>query len=526
MLTTEHVKELAYICTEINTADITKGHDLFLELETKGFIMPGNYDYLLDRLLQIEREDLVTYLMERTCPFPHTQWNVPQELLDRLLKARRDGVTVHFMKWICRSPNTLTYLPAYLLKHLINSGREDLVLQIVNCLYLPQEFQTNQLIIQTIYNARKHMCASHKKALLMLSRVQMSGTLKRHYQDVRQSASIHANIQWPSFSVWEGHGAINLSNTLDCVFSFADAYCTMLTTINRVENIDVDEMVTCATICQSTIDIFNAAHAVTKWNPSEREELVRFKETGKLPGAIHIQTAIDCICSVCEGFLPLEILKETKAKVSDRLFILETALYAPRWTVPMYQWMQTIIYLAASSKLDLTKHRDIIVKLATEHKEPIVQYHNELSQIIGQDVMRNIDSVLQIDKHEMTSDITSIATSVRSKFELARYMVVHWYAYLLRLLVLACDCSASPWEMASRIGERHSSFHDQIDKERFECAMGIASKIFIANHTEVENFKVELIQRCRETSTKRFLSELLPPSSAELSLCNSPSHSD
>ena len=64
----------------------------------------------------------------------------------------------------------------------------------------------------------------------------------------------------------------------------------------------------------------------------------------------------------------------------------------------MHHWMRTIIQLAASSKLDLTMYQDIIVKVATEHREPIVRYHNELSQIIGQDAMKTIDSVLKIDK--------------------------------------------------------------------------------------------------------------------------------
>jgi len=51
-LRTEEVKELVCICTEIKSTEyIAKGHDLFLDLETKGLIMPGNYDYLLDRLL-------------------------------------------------------------------------------------------------------------------------------------------------------------------------------------------------------------------------------------------------------------------------------------------------------------------------------------------------------------------------------------------------------------------------------------------------------------------------------------------
>ena len=96
-LRVEEVKELVYICTEINcTENMAKGHDLFLDLEKKGLIMPGNYDYLLDRLLQIGREDIVTYLLERICQSPCTQRDVSNKMLNRLLKTERDEVALYY----------------------------------------------------------------------------------------------------------------------------------------------------------------------------------------------------------------------------------------------------------------------------------------------------------------------------------------------------------------------------------------------------------------------------------------------
>ena len=80
------------------------------------------------------------------------------------------------------------------------------------------------------------------------------------------------------------------------------------------------------------------------------------------------------------------------------------------------------------------------MKVATEHREPIVQYHNELSQIIGHDAMRKVDLVLKIDEHEITtpmSDATLTTTkSVQNSFDVAMYLTVYCYAYLLRLLYL------------------------------------------------------------------------------------------
>ena len=183
-------------------------------------------------------------------------------------------------------------------------------------------------------------------------------------------------------------------------------------------------------------------------------------------------------------------------------------MYATWCAVPIVHWMRTIIQLAASSKLDLTQYRDAIVKVATEHREPIVRYHNELSQIIGQDAMKNVDSVLKIRTHEMTmstSDITSTTSSVQSSFDIESAMVVYYYAYLLQLLVLACDGSASPWEMTSKMSEHHCSLFKKNYEDALECSMEIARKLFISVHTEVENFKAKLIQQCPKSSAERML---------------------
>ena len=179
----------------------------------------------------------------------------------------------------------------------------------------------------------------------------------------------------------------------------------------------------------------------------------------------------------------------------------------------MYHWMRTIIQLAASSKLDLTKYRDTIVKVATEHRNPIVQYHAELSQIIGQDAMRIIDSLLQIDGHGLATPTSDITTSVQSSFDLGKNMAVNWYTYLLQLLVLACaDCSANPWEMASEMSKHHCSFQENGRENVIQHSMEIMRKTYIAIHTEVEKFKAELIQQCSTDSAERMLlGGLLPP---------------
>ena len=523
----EEVKDLVYICTEIKcTENVTKGHDLFLDLEKKGLIVPGNYDYLLDRLLKIGREDLVTHLLQCICRSPHTQWDVSNKMLDRLLKTGRNKVALYFMEWMSKTLHTPSTFPAHLMEHLINSGRGDLVMELMgrmSCLHQPRGLQTEQQTMQVVYHAKQSMCASHKLALLSPTSstlsVQMNDVIIKCIQEVRESAGMHPEAiftQWPNLSVCEDNGTIKeiLSNTLECVFSYADTFRVMVITITDKENLDADHIEMQPKTCNSVIDDFNKVHAITQWNPSERKEILNFKSMRKHPGAIHIQTAVKSISSLCEGLLRRRTIDKAEARINDRLLILETALYALLYSVPMYHWMQTLIQLAASSKLDLSQYRDTIVKVATEHREPIVRYHNELSQIIGQEGMRKVDSVLKIDEHELPtfpSDITP-TTSVQNSFDLERYMVVTWYAYLLQLLVLACECFSNPWEMASKTSRHRYSFHEKHYKDILECAMEGGRKVLVSIYTEVENLKAELIQQCPESSAERMLlSGLLPP---------------
>ena len=178
-LRTENLRELVYICTEIkSTEHITKGHDLFLDLEKKGLIMPGNYDYLLDCLLQIGREDIATYLLECICQSPHTQWDVSNKMLDRLLKTGREEVALYFMKWMWKSLHAPSTFAAHM-EHLINSGRGDLVMELMgcmSCLHQPRGLQADQQTLQVVYYAKQRMCTSH---------------IRQHYQCCPLQLQVH-----------------------------------------------------------------------------------------------------------------------------------------------------------------------------------------------------------------------------------------------------------------------------------------------------------------------------------------------
>ena len=524
----EEVKELAYICPEIKyTGGISKGHDLFLELEKKGLVNPGNYDYLLDRLLQIAREDLATFLIERVLHSPHTAYGVSNVMLDRLLKTGRDDVTLHFMEWMWKSSRATSEFCAHLNDRLISSGREDLAMQLIgrtSCFYLPRRFQSDQQTLQIVCRAKQSMCTELTTALSMLSipnspiNVQLNSVLTKYYLDVKESASMDPGamyVHWSDLPVCnlKATGSIEevLSNTLESTFSFADAFREVVVAVNGVESRDLGKIQRLVNTCNSTIDHFNNAHARTGWNSSEREVVLHIRSVRKFPGAIHVQRACKSISSICEGILCRRTIEGVEAATNDKLFTIESVIYAMWYSVPMLHWMRTIIQLAASSILDLTKYWDTIIKVAANHMEPIVRYHDELSQIIGQDAMRNVDSILQIQKQEVGTP-TSTATHILNSFDHERFMGVFWYAFLLQLVVLACDRSSNPCELASKMGERHCRFYVDRRRDVMESSMATACSTMTAIHREVENFKEEVIQKCPKSSAeKSLLNGLLPP---------------
>jgi len=525
----EEVKELAYICPEIKfTEGISKGLDLFLELEKKGLINPGNYDYLLDRLLQIAREDLATFLIECVLHSPHTSHDTLNTMLDRLLRTGRDDVTLHFMECMWKSSHPSRDFCAYLNNRLISSGREDLAMQLMgrtSCFNLPNGFRSDQQTMQVVCRAKQSMCTELTTALSLLSipdspiNVQLNCLLSKYYLDVKQSATMEPGamfIHWSDLPVCKASGSIEgiFSNTLESIFTFADAFRDIAAAFNKVENRDPGKIRQLAKTCNSTIDHFNKAHTPSGWNPGEREEVLHLRNMRKFPGAIHIQTACKSISSICEGIICRRAIQAAESAASDRLFTLETVIYAMWCSVPMVQWIRTIIQLAASSKLDLTRYRDTIIKVAANHREPIVRYHDGLSQIIGQDAMRNVDSVLHIRMQEVTtptSGTAPTATHVQNSFDLESFMGVLWYAFLLQLVTLACDYFSNPRVLASKMGERHCSFGVDRRKDVIESSVATACNVITAIHTEVENFKEEVIQKCPESSAeKALLSGLLP----------------
>ena len=107
-----------------------------------------------------------------------------------------------------------------------------------------------------------------------------------------------------------------------------------------------------------------------------------------------------------------------------------------------------------------------------------------------------------------SSDTAHTTASVQNCFDLERYMIVYWYAYLLQLLVLTCDSSADPWKMASKMGEHHCRFYEKNSKDVLKCLLEIGRKILIAacSHRsgELQSRTYSAVSRviCRKNAAK------------------------
>jgi hypothetical protein len=183
-LSDENIKNLVRLSPEC-PEDVKRGREYFQVLEKKGLIGPTNYDYVLDRLIDIGREDLAFQLMERVCQSPHTPSSLSTHLLARLLGHGREDQAIELMKCKCRIPHLTSGL---------SSAHQTLLM---------------------VFTAKQGICTAHRKALSMLCdpvhAMNEVGRLLQGYCHRTILKSIQLDMaatvyQWPSFSVFEDRG--------------------------------------------------------------------------------------------------------------------------------------------------------------------------------------------------------------------------------------------------------------------------------------------------------------------------------
>ena len=491
-LSEEDVRNLVYISPECSE-DVQSGREYFLQLEKKGLLTPSSYDYLLDRLTVVGREDVAIALMERICQSPCTSRTLCTHLLARLLASGKEDRAVQLMHHKCQ------------------------VQQLPNKLSLP-----NQTLL-LVFNAKEAICTRHKTAVAKLFdptflHAEVGGLVEAYFHHVLQSTKIDMEAtvyQWPSLSVFEDSGNLGelLRKTLESIFSFTDAFRVHINTIVHTESIQLQSIKPSVKTCSMTYDNFIQALTDTEWNCDGREESSSHKKLRDSPLGMQAQSACKSIADLCEGLSCGRSIEEAEVAAKQDISIIDSGMYFCWYSAPMLQWLRTIIQMAASSRLDLTKYCEDIITVAAAHRETIIKYHSTFTQILGQDIMKAVDLVLNLPKHEvlLSESSTNAATSASDAFDHPEYMAVYWYLYLLQLVALACNSSSNPLELAKHFSSLHKTFQESSHTKVVESCMGVASKMAAAAHTRAEDLRTKAIQLCPKASAERLLlSRILP----------------
>jgi hypothetical protein len=479
-LSVEDVKNLVYSSPECSEY-VQSGREYFLQLEKKGLLSPISYDYVLDRLTIVGREDVAIALMERICQSPHTPRTLSTHLLARLLASGKEDMAVQLMHRKCQVQR------------------------------LPNELSLPHQTLLLVFNAKEAICTRHRTAVAKLCdptflHTEAGEILDTYYQHiVLQSTKIDmetTTYQWSNLSVFEDSGNFGelLRKTLESIFSFSDAFRMYIHTITHSENIQLQSIKPSATTCNMAFDNFIRALTDIEWNLHEREDSMNHKKQRDSPLGMKALSACEAIADLCEGLPCGRSVKEAEEAAKQDLFIIDSGMYFCWYSTPMYHWMRTIIQMAASSRLDLTKYCEDIITVAAAHREAIVKNHNKFTQILGQEIMKMVDAVLNIAKHEVSS-----SDSASDAFDHPEYMAIYWYLYLLQLVAFTCKSSSSPWELAKRFAGLHTMFHQSNHSKVLQSSIGVVSKMVTAAHTRVEDLRAKAIQLCPEASAERLL---------------------
>ena len=486
-LSDEDIKNLVYISPDC-PEDVKGGREYCQLLEKKGLIGPTNYDYVLDRLVDIGREDLAFQLMERVCQSPHTPSSLSTHLLARLLGNGRENLAIELMKCKCHVPD------------------------------LPSGLSSAHQMLLMVFNAKQGICTAHRREIAKLrdpvyAMSEVGGLLEAYYcQIVLQSTKVDmaATVyQWSSVSAFEDRGTLGelLENTLESIFSFADAFRTHIATIISSETAQSS-----ATACNSAFYRFSEALADSGWNHDGRQDPIIRRTKRDFPVDSQAQSACKAIADLCEGLSCGKKVQEAEDLVKEELFTFVSSIYACWYSIPMYHWMRTLIQLAASSKLDLTRCHEHITKVATRHRETITRYYSKFTQLLGRDILKMVDPILNMPQPKtLPPEKPTATTPTTDTCTHPEYMAVYWYIYLLQLFALAAGSSSSQREMAKQFAKIHQEFHQNSYAEILKSTMEVAGKLIIAANARVESFRLQAIQLCPESSAEKvLLSKLLP----------------
>ena len=338
------------------------------------------------------------------------------------------------------SPTKLAFLGACLRTIGKVALAERLTASTTSLPYKPSSFSTDE---QLLRNTFRSQASQHRLCMEKLS----STTLLPHsevaclFAEMEFAVGMDLPVPWmkPEGIVEDFDGIV--ASTLSSMFSFFD--CLIKSGFAFLAN-DIQLTRQLLERCSNEYSRFEKTVARTHWNLVVREKVNQKISQRQDPQGREARKACQYISHLCVDILGVEGMRKEAQDTDNNLYMLESVYYSFWGRLPMYQWLANLLHLAKTSVLDLSKHRELLLKLLTKHRTDIVQNYGLLSQTVGEEVLETFCPLSEEDQmYECIIDVMDICPH--------QLKLVITCTHLLELVALSTGYVIDPHKIADRL---------------------------------------------------------------------------
>ena len=500
-LTAQDIEKLLWLLKKViplaRAEKISKGYQLFDDLEKQRLLGPNNLNILSNCLSATGREDLVTTRADSTavalfsplscntatlvkpteCLFDfayrqqllHISDELSSEDIAALLwllkniipRAKAEKITEGYQlfdeleKRGYLGPCDLSFLHL----HLLATSREDLAgyliteLETATVTQLPSFPSSLATTHYTqVFRMKINECTSKISSLAHIASTQAGEEWKKLYlmiYNVGHEMSYAAELDIPE-AWWQPTAKPEMvdeviQNTLQSTLAFIKTgfpcYCDpMPPTWDQIWQ-------SCYQNYQAFDKELDKPHV--KWGMSIRKKLREMIDSRIHPHGVLTKCVRDYTQSICTDLLQDENFKTQLKRVNDSLFIWESTWYWRWLNAALFHWISNLLHLAHSSVIDLSRHRKLILKLFAEHKDNINQSLADISSVVGNDILQKLSPVLEL--LECKPECSSQSSKQERKLTC---MPALWYVLLMELTAFAEGHHINPREIGKETVHR------------------------------------------------------------------------
>ena len=440
------VQKLLFLCPSIREAsrpEIKEGYKLFYELEKQELLGPKKYGYLLERLKCIGRNDLAEFMVTETGIIPEIpdSFRVPNQSLECVFHSKQ-----------------LQY----------KSFRNELSRLTSNC-------HTWEVMVKAAWEDMKPVYAMSTPAV----------------------------YQWQSLLDHESEIDQMITLSLQSICAFTEGFHTRLRIVADSDSFDVDMIRPWVDKCLDSSAQFNKALMPTQWNTVFRKRIQQLHDERKDPVGVPAQNACKSITDICKGLMDGDCLDSITASVGRKLFTIESISYSAWAYMLMLQWLAMLVHMARHSKLDLAKYSGSIMSVVLVHKDHIFQSYEMLVDILGKEVMKIVDPLLQ----DTLASVFPGSPHNPNSYNHPNTILAAFYTFIISLFAQSHGYSIDSAEVGRRLIEvlyEQDSYSCQI-----HSCVRAARKMAHATSTEVENLKKAVERSCSSFAQRVIVEKLL-----------------